>query len=380
NEKGTLMQFSNPLYITGLLFTVVAGLLNTTEALAQAARPEDQATAAINKFLEQAGQWGFSAAVWTDGEVEWSHQWNYRDKEQELPVTSETMFRIGSVSKTITAMTLAAMAEQGQLSLDANIESYLPDLPQRLSEITCRQLAGHLAGIRHYDPQRMQQEFLSREQYDDQKSALSIFMDDPVLHAPGEEYLYSTYGYTLLGAVMEGAAEKPLIRSMRDLVFVPAGMTHSYGEHNEPFEGEIAVPYAVMNGRELIVPPINNSGKLAGGGLISTPEDLARFLGAVANHQIVSRDTLAEILKSQKTSDDTATGVGLGWRIATDPQDRRYIHHGGSAAGGRTFVLLYPDHDAAIALCMNLSSDQVTFGEELALEALQPFLDSGQEK
>lgn len=367
--------------------TRCGGMLSTTLLLAVTGVVQAQADAVvevsaaelaeqrIEVFLEDIGAHGFGAAVWADGDVAWSRQWGLRDKERELPVDAATMFRIGSVTKLITAMALASMAEREELDLDATIDAYLPDLPDGYTAMTPRMLAGHLAGVRHYDPRRMQQEFLSQEQCDDQASALARFVADELVGEPGKAYFYSTYGFTTLGAVMEQAAGKPLIVVFRERVFEPAGMMHTYGEHNEEIRGELAVPYASWGGQEMTMPSVDNSCKLAGAGIVSTPIDLARFLGAVGEHRLVSGKTTEDMFTSLETADGQVTGVGIGWRVAKDGEQRRYVHHGGSAAGGRAFVLLYPDAGVGVALCMNLSSDAVSFDEELALEVAAAFLD-----
>ena len=376
NDYKSLMIYPRIL-MTRILMTLVlllaCGLLSVT-AQGQQTAADASAEQAIQQFLDEAGDWGFCAAVWADGKVAWSRQWGDRDKENSLPVTPDTMFRIGSVSKLITATTLMSMAEQDQISLDKTIDNYLSDLSESYANINSRMLAGHLSGIRHYSPQRMRQEYMSRTAYDSQRAAMKVFASDPLLHQPGEAYFYSTYGYTVLGAVMEQVGQKPLSELFRQQVYEPAGMSNTYGEHNETVSGEIAVPYAVYGGREMIMPPVNNSGKLGGGGVVSTAIDLARFLGAVAENRLVSKETFAEMLVTQKTASGEDTGVGIGWRIAEDSSGRSYIHHGGSAAGGRAFVLLYPEQNVGVALIMNVSGNKKSFAEELAMQVAGPFL------
>ncbi|MCZ6835811.1 MAG: serine hydrolase [Planctomycetota bacterium] len=360
---------------TGLLPFIVLFVL-TPAAMAQTRPTEGAAASAeqiVEAYLQKSGDRGFSAAVWAEGGVAWSQQWGQRDKENGHDVTPDTMFRIGSVSKMITVMTLGSMVQRGELSLDATIDTYLPEAPANYAPLTPRLLAGHLAGVRHYASQA---EFLSQKQCDEQAAALEIFAADPLVSKPGSEYHYSTYGYTTLGAVMERAAGKSLAELLRERIYAPSGMENTFAEHNETVEGELAVPYVSVQGQNMISPPVNNSCKLSGGGLVSTPIDLAKFLGAVCENRIVSRETLQEMLTSMHTADGEATGVGLGWRIANDDRERRYIHHGGSAAGGRCFILLYPDAGVGVALCMNLYTDGPTFGEDMALQIATLFLDS----
>ncbi len=358
-----------------LLLTVVFVALAPESTLGQQTiPPQEQAQAAVKQFLDTAGDVGFAIAVWQDSEIVWSEQWGERDKQQKLPVTSETMFRIGSVTKVMTATAAAAMAEHNKFDLDKPIKQYLPDIPAHLAPITPRQIAGHLSGIRHYDPERIQQEILIADHFDNQAAALKLFASDPLVHDPGDAYFYSTHAFTVLGAALESASEQSMAEVLRERILKPAEMRHTFAEHNEEFSGELAVPYAIYQGQEIIVPHVDNSWKLAGGGLISTPVDLAKFLGAVADNRLVSAETLAMMLQAQSTNAGQKTGVGLGWRIAKDSSGRTLIHHGGSAAGGRAFVLLYPKERIGVAACMNLAADEVRFDEELMLKVLSPYL------
>lgn len=115
---------------------------------------------------------------------------------------AKTLFRIGSVAKSMTAYAAAQLFDTGKLDIDAPVQKYVPDFPEKQSVITSRQLLGHLSGIRHYG----RDEFVSRVHYENVNAGLVIFKDDLLLSAPGEAYSYSSYGYNLLSAVIESAA------------------------------------------------------------------------------------------------------------------------------------------------------------------------------
>ena len=336
---------------------------------------EETATEHIEEFLQSADEAGFAAAVWADGKIIWSREWGFSNRETRDPVDEETMFRIGSVTKVITATALCVMVENDELTLNSRLGDYLPSAPKHLHPITTRQLACHLSGIRHYDPNRIQEEYMSNDHFDNQRAAMKIFQSDALLSHPGEDYLYSTYGYTALGAIMESASETPFVEILRERIYRPSGMEHTFGEHNEEVRGQMAVPYGEVNGQVIEYPKVDISNKLAGGGLVSTPRDLARFMGALVENRIVSEETLEMMMEKQHTDSGKATPVGIGWRVAKDSRGRRLMHHGGSAPGGRAFVLVYPDHKVAVAMCMNLASHTIRFDEDLALPVVLGFLN-----
>ena len=141
---------------------------------------------------------GLSVAVGLDGRIVWAEGFGWADIEQRVPVRPSSKFRVGSVAKPITVALLALLYESGDIDLDAPVQRYLPSFPEKQYPITARQLAGHLAGIRHYQGD----EFLGSRHYETVLDGLEIFRDDPLLFEPGTQFSYSSYGYNLLSAVL----------------------------------------------------------------------------------------------------------------------------------------------------------------------------------
>ena len=127
---------------------------------------------------------GLDVAVAVNGKIVWSQGFGYADLAAKTPITSRTRFRIGSVSKPLTAAGLALLVERGRIDLDAPVQQYLPDFPQKEAPITIRLLAGHLSGLRNYQGN----EAFSNKPYPDLRSALKIFENDPLLSPPGTKF------------------------------------------------------------------------------------------------------------------------------------------------------------------------------------------------
>jgi serine beta-lactamase-like protein LACTB len=142
---------------------------------------------------------GMAVTVTRDGRVVLSEGFGLADREQDIPATPSTKFRVGSVSKLFTAVALMRLVEEGTVDLDAPLRRYIDPYPSQWPAITLRQLAGHVAGIRHYRGA----EFFSRTEYASLRDANAIFMADSLLFPPGSRYAYTSYGYNLLGAVLE---------------------------------------------------------------------------------------------------------------------------------------------------------------------------------
>lgn len=249
-------------------------------------------------------------------------------------ITAETRFRIGSVTKLLTAAALMRLVDQGKLSLDDRVSKYLPDVPN--GTMTLRQLAGHLGGIRHYGPT----EFIGTRHFESATAALPLFINDALIARPGERFFYSSHGYTLIAAVIEKVTGKRFPEAVRALVslretsFVDAPKTSGFFAKNS--KGEIEA-----------TPQVDLSDRLAGGGALSTARDLARFL--------IDAKYYPEMLISQTTPDGRPTGTGIAWRIAQDEKGRTFLHHGGQAMGGRAFVLVYPKERVGVVFLSNLS-------------------------
>ena len=306
-----------------------------------------------NQFVEATEVSGLAVSVsFVDGAA-WSKGFGFADVEQMVSVDPAlTKFRVGSTAKSMTAMALGMLYEAGKLDLDVPIQTYLPAFPEKSGEITARMLAGHTAGIRHYAGE---EEFLSAEPYSSVIDALSIFSSDPVLFEPGTKFSYSTYGYNLLSAVLERAAGVEYLTLMSQSVFDPIGMSSTVPDHVVPIIKNRSRYYSLDDGELINAPWVDNSNKWAGGGLLSTSDDLVRFGLAHLADKFLSRETIEMMWTSLTTSTGEETGYGIGWSIEADTEGRRLIRHSGGSVGGITELRIYPDQGFVVAIITNTS-------------------------
>ncbi len=322
----------------------------------------------ITDTLRVLGAPGAAICVVRDGRIVWSQGIGMADLEQDVPVTTTTRFRVGSVSKSLTSVALGRLDEMGRLDWDAPIQRYVPGFPAKRYPITVRQVAGHLAGIRHY----REGEFENRKHYASVTEGLEIFAADSLLFEPGTRFEYSSYGYNLLSAVIEGASGEPFLRFMQEQVFGPAGMAHTVAEEPDsviPGRGRYYTR-ADSTGPVINAPFVDNTYKWASGGFLSTAEDLAWFGQRLLEGQLVRKATRDLLWTSMQTSDGTATEYGVGWTVETDSLGHRRIRHSGGSVGGTAQLVIYPDDRLIIALLVN---SDYTFVRALARYA-EPFL------
>lgn len=310
---------------------------------------------------------GVSVTVMKDGKVIWSEGFGYADLEERVPVTPLTRFRVGSISKAFTAAAVGQLWEGGKLDLDAPVQRYVPSFPEKRWPITTREVAGHLAGIRHYRGN----EFLRDRHYNSVTAGLAIFEHDSLLFEPGTRYHYSTYGYALVSAVVEGASGEPYLGYMREHVFLPLGMIHTVAEFPDSLIPWRARFYTRNSaGPEVNAPPVDNSYKWAGGGFISTTEDLVRYGEAYLEPGFLAPQTIQLLWTSQHTRDGKRTGYGIGWAVGQDSAGHRVISHSGGSVGGTAMLLIYPDERLIVALLTNTDQSFVGIAWRLAGEFL----------
>jgi CubicO group peptidase (beta-lactamase class C family) len=264
------------------------------------------------------------------------------------------------VSKLLTTLAIGLLYQEGKWDLDAPIQKYLPDFPEKKYPITSRQLAGHTAGIRHYrnsDPVSIPRRYKSVQE------GLSIFKDDSLLFKPGTAYAYSTFGYCLLSAVAEAVSHTDFLSFMRDSIFLRLDMRNTIADYSDSIVPGRVRFYEHSNGRLVNAALVDNSYKWAGGGFLSTPTDLVNMTRGLLNHTLLHEKTTELLFTSQHLENGKDIHVGIGWRIDSDSKGRRIIHHGGTIDGGRTFLLLYPDQGMIVAIAANMSGVNINLKE-----------------
>ena len=337
--------------------------------------PEDRVAAAtdvLDTFMDTTRVPGLSGAVAVDGELVWTGGFGHANLQHRVPATADTRFRIASISKPITATVALMLAEQGALRLDAPVRSYLPLFPEKRDTITTRQLLSHTAGIRHYRGD----EFRSDTRYESRLGPLSIFADDSLLFAPGSSYSYSTYGYTLAGAVLEAAADSSFLELLDARLAHPLGLETLVPERTERVIPNEASFYLVetTDGDTTVVnaPYVDNSNKWTGGGLLAAPEDLVRLVLALLDGRVLGPASMDRMFAAQADIPDEPYHYGLGWFVGTDDQGRRRIWHTGGAVGGSGVVLFYPERDLVVATLANASDvPHLDLAQEMARRLIE---------
>ena len=314
---------------------------------------DQKAHALVEAFVKNQNVPGLSATVYHKGEIVWSEGFGYANLEHEVPVIPEkTKFRIGSVSKTLTASALGRLMDTRTVDLDAPIQQYVPSFPEKVHPITLRQLGGHTAGIRHYKGG----EFMSSKHYATVLEGLDIFKESPLLFEPTTKYQYSSYGWNLLSAGIETLATTSFLEYMDAEVFRKLDMTNTVAEYHETIIPHRTSYYYSSDQGVQNAPYVDNSYKWAGGGFLSTTHDLIKFGKAHMKSGYLSESTLNTLTSPQQLSDGSSTNYGIGWRTYTDKNGLKWIGHSGGSVGGTTIFVMNLENDMIIAMTGNKSS------------------------
>ncbi|WP_439567179.1 serine hydrolase domain-containing protein [Sphingopyxis sp.] len=353
----------------------VAGLMALLASAPTAqAEPRADAAATAQRLLdtlrETNGVPGMGAAVWQDGKIVWEGSSGLRDVERRLPVTPDTLFRLASVSKLFAATAATKLAQEGKLDLDTPVQAQLPWLGTRWPAMTPRQLAAHISGLPHY---RDGDELLGAKHYATGRDAVAIFADRDLLTPPGTAYRYSSWGYTLLGTLVEERAGLPFPDYIRTRLVpglaIRADATHS-GDANASraygFENKMTVEAALRD----------FSYTWGGGGLSGTARAVAIFGGQMIEGRIIAPATFDAMLVPATLANGGTAGerdysVGFGWRIGRDTDGADFVHHSGITVGARSTLGVWREERAAVSLLSN--SEWVSRIEPTAQMLAAPF-------
>jgi len=322
---------------------------------------------------------GLSIAIVADGTVQWSKGYGLADVENSVPATPETLYRSASIGKTMTATAAMRLVEQQKLDLRADIRDSCPAFPAKPWRITPWNLLTHTSGIRHYGGPRDLQEQFSTEHYASVAAALAPFKDDPLLFEPGTKMLYSTYGFDVLGCVIEGAAKTPFLTAMRGLVWGPANMTATRDDDPSAIVVHRAAKYTFVEERLQNAPAIDMSNRLPAGGYLTTAVDLARFIEVLLGGRLVKQSTLDTMTTPATLPSGERVPYGLGWGVETEEwHGDRWVYHGGSSPGASGFLAMMPKHRFGVVFLTNL--ENLRGRAELAEDIARVVLDFGPRK
>ena len=306
---------------------------------------------------------GLSVAVMT-GDTVWARGFGQADVENGVAAKAESSYRMASVTKPMTAVAILKLVEEGKIGLDDEVQKYVDFFPRKTHPITVRQLLAHQGGISHY--RDYSKEGTIREPKTT-REAIAIFADFDLVNEPGTAYSYTTYGYNLLGAVVESASGKPYGQFMTESVWGPLGMKDTRMDDPRALVPNRVTGYTLEDGALRRSEYVDISSRFAGGGTRSTVTDMIRFIDGVAQGKILKAETVDLAWTAMPTRDRRNTSYGLGFG-SYSRNGRWVVAHSGSQQETRTQLLIMPRERFAIALASNFEDAELEPIEDKLIE------------
>lgn len=304
---------------------------------------------------------GLSVAVGAGGDIVWAEGFGWANLENRVKVSPATRFRIGTASTALTSAAVGRLLETDRLKLDQEIQTYVPEFPEKQWPVTLRQLMGHLGGVRtdSGDEGPLMSVHCERP-----VEGLPHFAERSLLFEPGTRFRYSSYGWILMSAAIEAAAKEPFFTFMRKQVFEPLGMRDTMPDSaTEPIPGQ-ATSYFPRFGADPrygldLNREIDYSCYAGSSAFLSTPSDLVRFALAINRGSLLQPATVQLLQTSQRLPSGEETGYGLGWdleTVALAGQPTRLAGHDGESMGGMVASFMtFPEYGIVVSVASNTS-------------------------
>jgi CubicO group peptidase (beta-lactamase class C family) len=320
---------------------------------------------------------GLSVAVGVGGDIAWAEGFGWADLENRTPVAPGTRFRIGTASVALTSAVVGLLLERDLLKLDERIRTYVPEFPEKEWPVTLRQLMGHVAGVRN----DAGDEGPLGEHCEQTIEGLQLFGERPLLFEPGTQYRFSSFGWILMSAAVEAAADEPFLSFMREQVFEPLGMDDTRADAATDPIPDKATSYFPRFGADPryglhLTRTIDYSCYAGSSAFLSTPSDLVRFGMAVNGGQLLQPATVQLLQAPQRLASGRETGYGLGWDLETVTlagEQTRWAGHDGTSMGGMVASFItFPERGLVVSVMSNIAYADA---ESLAVNVAQAFAE-----
>jgi CubicO group peptidase (beta-lactamase class C family) len=344
----------------GIRSAFLAGVLALTGPGGVGAdRADDKKTAAVDEVfadLVKPGAPGCALGVYRDGKIIYSKGYGLANLEENVPITPQSVFDIGSTSKQFTAASILLLEKQGKLSVSDDIRKFVPELPDYGQKITILHLLNHTSGLRDYLT-LMELAGINTDSVTTDEDALQIIARQKALNfSPGSDWLYSNTGFFLLSVIVKRASGKTLREFAADSIFTSLEMTHTQyrDDHTSLIENR-AMAYDAKEkggGYSLDVSYFEQTGD---GAVHTSVEDMQKWDENFYSGQIGGKEFLTAIQEQGKLNSGKVLDYAKGL-VINDYRGLRTVSHGGSWGGYRAQLLRFPEQHFSVACLCNLGS------------------------
>jgi serine beta-lactamase-like protein LACTB, mitochondrial len=338
-----------------LLFLLVGASIRAEEIASLPSPVNVSIESMMKQEMEKQQTVGAAIGIVYKGEIVYLKGYGHGDVKEDMPATTDSMFRWASISKIVTAFAAMQLWEQGKLDLDVDVRTYVPEFPDKGVKITARQLLTHQGGIVHYSNGPVIETKVDNtveHPFESVIVSLDKFKESPLIGEPGAQFSYTTHGFMLLSAVVERAGGEAFATQTRKRIFEPAGMTTMQPDYPWVDIPDRVTGYFLSRKMPRASRHEDVHWKLGGGGYISTIEDLTLFAKHILDGGFVKPDTMKEMWTAYPTNDGTPTNRGLGFVVQGEGNDL-VVQHSGAQNKTRTLMILIPHQEIALTFMTN---------------------------
>ncbi len=321
----------------------------------------------LNELVTKHNAIGVVAGISQGDSILWKSSNGYMDRKNNIKATIKMRTRIASISKPMTAIAVMQLFEKGLIHLDEPIQTYIKEYPNvSTDKMTVRHLLNHSSGIKGYASAK---EAETRKNYNTLTDAMNVFKDRELHAEPGEEYHYTTYGYVVLGVLIERVSGESFEAYMEKNIWNKAGMNSTGVEHySETYQNKTQLYSKRKNGKVKHIKKGNNlSNRIPGGGFYSTLEDILMFGQAVLNNTLIKEETFKMMLEDNGLKND-GNPYGLGWFMyGAPPTPEKVFGHGGAQTGASSDLFIIPSEQKVIVVLCNTSRVRETTGTAVGI-------------
>jgi len=332
----------------------------------------------FSELVEKYENVGVSSAYSLDGETIWKSSIGYADKEDGKEFTSQTKVRIASIVKLWTAIGIMQLVEKDMIALDSSIENYIEGYPQKGKKpITVRHLLSHTSGLASY---KNSKEIKSTKQYDTLKDVVSVFSNRKLKFQPGKDFYYTTYGYVVLGLIIENVSGVSYEDYIKTNILEVAEMQNTAIEkYGIEYDNKSEI-YHMNKGKVIKPEPNNLSNRIPAGGYYSTVDDLMKFGNAVVSDKFLSKESMDQML-TISFSIEEGNPYGLGWQLyGPKGQEKLIIGHGGAQYGANSQLFIIPHINSTIVVLSNTSETEDKNIGQFSSKVLNKVLSENKER
>lgn len=326
----------------------------------------------LDRFLLESQTAGVSAAYAINDTIVWQSAAGYADIKENKVFKTNTKTRMASIAKSMTALAIMQLWERSLLDLDAPIQTYIPEYPkQPTTQITTRHLLSHTSGISGYANNK---ERNNTRDFSSLTEALEVFKDRKLLFEPGTRYSYTTYGYTILGVIIERISNMAFEDYMQKHIWDKAAMADTGVARYGALSERTSKIYRRKGGKGQAKEGMetNLSDRIPGGGLYTTVTDMIKFGNAVINNVFVTSETF-ELMRQHHSLEKERNGYGFGWFLyGSKPNEGAIIGHSGAQMGCSSQLWIVPEKKVVVIVLANTSRVEVGgFANELLKMAFE---------